>query len=46
MFEREYKEFIVIGVNLNIAKNNGEEYPYDEDNFYFEFNNAGYNDIV
>ncbi len=45
-FEREYKEFRVIRVNLNTVKNNGEKYPYNEDNFYFEPNNVRYNNII
>ncbi len=45
-FKKEYKEFIVIRVNLNIVKNDGEEYLYNEDNLYFESNNAGYNSII
>ncbi len=44
--EREYKEFIMINVNLNTMKNNGEEYPYDENNLYFESNNVGYHNII
>ncbi len=44
--EKEYKEFIVINVNLNIVKNDGEEYPYDKDDLYLEFNNIGYHSIV
>jgi len=42
----EYKEFIVIGVNLNTVRNDGEEYLYDEDDLYLEFNNIGYNSII
>jgi len=45
-FEGEYKEFTVIGVNFNTARNDNEEHLYDEDDFYFESNNAGYNDII
>ncbi len=45
-FEREYKEFIIIKVNLNIIRNDREEYLYNEDNLYFEPNNTGYNDII
>ncbi len=45
-FEGEHKEFIVIGVNLSTAKNNGEEYPYNEDDLYLKLNNAGYNSII
>jgi len=44
--EKEYEEFTVIGINFNIIKNNGEEYLYDENDFYFEFNNARYNNII
>ena len=44
--EREYKEFIVIGINLNIVRNDGEEYLYNEDDFYLESNNVGYNGII
>ena len=46
MFKREYKEFTVIKVNLNITRKNDKEYPYNEDNLYFEFNNVGYNSII
>ncbi len=45
-FKREYNKFIVIKVNFSIVKNNGEEYLYNENNLYFEFNNAGYNGII
>ncbi len=45
-FEGEYKEFTVIGINFSTVKNNGEKYLYNEDNFYFEPNNVGYNDII
>ncbi len=45
-FEREYKEFIVIGVNLNTVKKDSEEYLYKEDDLYLEFNNIGYNGII
>ncbi len=44
--KREYKEFIIIGVNLNTIRNNGEEYLYDENDFYFEPNNIAYNNII
>jgi len=46
VFEKKHKEFTIIRVNLNIIKNNGEEYPYNEDNLYLEFNNVEYNDII
>ncbi len=45
-FEGEYKEFIVIEVNLNIVKNNGEEHPYNEDDLYLKPNNVRYNNII
>ncbi len=44
--KRKYKEFIIIGVNLNITKNNSEKHPYKEDNLYLELNNVGYHNIV
>ncbi len=44
--EKEYKEFTVIKINLNIARNNNEEYPYNKDNLYLKSNNTGYNDII
>jgi len=44
--KREYEEFTVIKVNLNIVKNDGEEYLYNKDDLYFEFNNIGYNGII
>ncbi len=46
MFEREYKEFIIIRVNLSIIKNDNEEYLYNEDDLYLKSNNTGYNDII
>ncbi len=46
VFEEEYKEFIIIKVNLNIARNDGEEYPYNKDDLYLEPNNVGHNDII
>jgi len=45
-FEREYKEFIIIGVNLSTVRNDGEEYPYNEDDLYLEPNNVRYNGII
>src|SRR6266566_6358213 len=44
--KREYKEFIVMDINLNIARNDDEKYLYNEDNLYLEPNNAGYNNII
>ena len=44
-FEREYKEFIVIRVNLNTVRNDDEEYLYNENDLYFEPNNIGYDNI-
>ncbi len=45
-FKKEYKEFTVIRINLNTVKNDNKEYPYNKDNLYLEFNNAGYNNIT
>ncbi len=45
-FEREYEEFIIIKVNFNIIRKDSEEYLYEENDFYLEFNNIGYNDII
>ncbi len=45
-FKEEYKKFIIIGVNLNIVKNDSENHFYNEDNLYLESNNIGYNDII
>ena len=45
-FEREHKEFIVIGINLNTVKNNGEKHPYNKDNLYLKPNNIRYNGIT
>ncbi len=45
-FKKEYKEFIVIKVNLNIVKNDGEKHFYNEDDLYLEPNNTGYNNII
>ncbi len=44
--EREHEEFTVIGINFNIARNDGEEYLYEEDDLYFELNNVRYDDII
>ncbi len=46
MFKREYKEFTIIKINLNTIRNNNEEYPYNEDDLYFEPNNVEYNNII
>ncbi len=45
-FERKYEEFIIIETNLNIIRNNNEEYSYNEDDLYLESNNIGYNNII
>ncbi len=45
-FEKEHEEFSVIEINLNIVKNDSEEYPYNENNLYLESNNVGYDDII
>ncbi len=45
-FKREYKEFIVIGVNLNTAKEDNKEYSYNENNLYLELNNIRYYNII
>ncbi len=44
--EKEYEEFIVIRVNLNIIKEDNEEYLYNEDDPYLEPNNIRYNGII
>ncbi len=46
MFKEKYKEFTVIKVNFNIIKKDNEKYLYNKDNFYLEFNNVKYNDII
>ncbi len=46
VFEGEYKEFIVIRVNLNTTKRDNKEYPYNKDDFYLEPNNIGYHNII
>jgi len=46
MFEKEYKEFIIIKVNLNIVKRDGEEYLYNEDDSYLKLNNIRYYNII
>ncbi len=46
VFKGEHEEFTVIKINFNIAKNNREEYPYDEDDLYLESNNVGYHSII
>ncbi len=45
-FKKEYKEFIIIGVNLNIVKRDNEEYPYNKNDLYFKFNNVKYHGII
>jgi len=45
-FKREYKEFIVIKVNLNIVRKNNEEYPYNKNDLYLESNNIGHHSII
>ncbi len=44
--KRKYKEFTVMGVNLNIARNDGEEYLYKEDDPYLEPNNVRHYSII
>ncbi len=44
--EGEHKEFTVIRVNLNTARNNGEEHPYNEDDPYLEPNNVKHHSII
>jgi len=46
MPEGEYEEFTVIDVNLNIIKNDGEEYLYEEDDLYLEPNNVRHYNII
>ena len=46
IFKKEYKEFTIIKVNFNTIRNNNEEYQYNKDDFYLEFNNTGYNNII
>ena len=46
VFEREYKEFTIIRINLSIVRNNSEEYLYNKDDLYLKFNNVGYNNII
>ena len=45
-FEKEYKEFTVIKINLNIVKNDSKKHFYNEDDLYLEFNNVEYNGII
>ena len=45
-FKGEYKEFTIIGINLNIVKKDDKEYFYNEDDLYLESNNVGYNNII
>jgi hypothetical protein len=40
--KKEHEEFTVGRVNFNTIKNDGEEQLYEENNPYFEPNNAGY----
>ena len=44
--KEEYEEFTIIRINFNIIRENDKEYPCNEDDFYFEFNNIGYNRII
>ena len=44
--EEKHKEFIVIRVNLNTAKNDNKKHPYNKDNLYLKPNNIGYNNII
>ncbi len=46
MFKKEYEEFTIIKVNLNIIKNNNEEYFYNKNDLYFKPNNIRYNNII
>ncbi len=46
IFKKEYKEFIIIGINLNTARKDDEKHLYNKDDLYFELNNAGYNNIT
>ncbi len=45
-FEKEYKEFIIIEINLNIIKNDNKEHLYNENDPYLEPNNTRYNNII
>ncbi len=45
-FKGEYEEFIIMDVNLNITRNNNEEYLYDKDDLYFELINVRYHSII
>ena len=42
----KYKEFTVIKINLNTVRNDGEEYPYNEDDLYLKPNNVEHDDII
>jgi len=46
VFEGEYKEFMVIDVNLSIIRNDDEEYLYEKDDPYFESNNVEHYSII
>ncbi len=45
-FKREHEEFTMIDINLNIAKNDNEEYPYNKDDLYLEPNNIKHHNII
>ncbi len=45
-FKKNYKEFIIIKVNLNTVKNNSEEHLYNKDDLYLKSNNTRYNNII
>ena len=44
--EGEYKEFIVMDINLSIIRNDNEKHPYKKDDPYFEPNNVRYHSII
>ncbi len=45
-FKREHEEFIIIGINLNIAKRDNKEHFYNENDLYFKLNNIGHYNII
>ncbi len=45
-FKEKHEEFIVIKVNFNTIKKDDEEYPYNEDDLYFESNNIEHYNII
>ncbi len=46
IFKKKHEEITIIKINLNIIKNDNEEYLYNKNDLYLEPNNVGYNGII